>query len=654
MKRWVLPVVVAVVASVILVPVFVEISNGPAKGLVPFRTYADLVGYLDRTLGGSVPYGLLRSNPGGNLVAGPAAPAAPIAGPALGGDYSGTNVQVAGIDELDTVKTDGSYLYLAGSHDVAIVRAVPASDLSVVARVPAAVANDTPENASAWVTGLFLVGPHLVVVSSGGPSCDWASGVLISLPIRAGPTSGVCLVGGSGQTYVSVYGVGDPGHPILESSVVLSGTSLTGRLIAPYVYLVMSEPIVRVNETYALPSTCTAAGCAVLAPQAIYYDPSALEASSFTNLLALDANMGSESVMSVVTGYTSTVYMSFHALYLTYAKWTASSPAPMTGVPIPVGVAASVTTTWTTIHKIQVNGTAMEAVAQADVPGTLLNPYSMDESDGYLRVFTTATHVTNDTWVRDNNLYVLDGDLGLVSSLTGIAPGESIFAARFMGDRAYLVTFQQIDPLFVIDLSDPSSPSILGALNLTGFSNYLYPLDAHHLLGIGKDTTNATDGEFSWQDGLKIALFNVTDVAHPVEMSKLVLGERGTDSDVLRDPKAFLSIPSRGLVVLPVSLAIVNTSEYGSSVPPWAWGDTVWQGAYVFAVNTTGRLTVVGRITHELANPNPGAGEYLNASLEVHRALYIGDLLYTISPAMVMVHRLADLSPVASVVYEPS
>ena len=650
MKRWVLPVVVAVVASVILVPVFVELSNGPGEGLIPFRTYADLFGYLDHTLGRSVPNGLLRSNPGGDLVAGPAAP---VASPAPGGDYSGTNVQVAGIDELDTVKTDGSYLYLAGSQDVAIVRAVPAPDLSVVARVPAAVATDMAENTSAWVSGLFLVGSHLVVVSSSGPFCGWGFGASPPVLVGIGPASDVCLAGVGGQTYVSVYGIGDPGHPVLESSIALSGTPLTGRLIPPYVYLVMSEPIVRLDKTYALPSTCTKAGCAALAPQAIYYDPTALEASSFTNLLALDANTGSRSVMSIVTGYTSTVYMSFQALYLTYAKWSGTA-LPMPAVPVPGGVASSVTTTWTTIHKIQVNGTAMEAVARADVPGTLLNQYSMDESGGYLRVFTTATHVTNDTWVRDNNLYVLDGSLATVGSLTGIAPGESVFAARFLGDRAYLVTFQQIDPLFVIDLSNPTSPSILGALNLTGFSDYLYPLDANHLLGIGKDTTNATGGEFSWQDGLKIALFDVANVTHPVEMSKLVLGERGTDSDVLRDGKAFLPIPSRGLVVLPVSLAIVNTSQYGSPIPPWAWGDTVWQGVYVLSANVTGGLTVVGRITHELVDPNPGAGVYLNASLEIHRALYIGDDLYTISPTTVMVNALSDLSPVASVVYESS
>ncbi len=619
---------------------------GPAQtGLVPFQSYSELFHYLGRTVGQQIPDYAISPTLRGGLVAGPASPVPPSAG----GDFSGTNVQVAGIDELDTVKTDGSHLYLAGDHDVAIVRAVPAANLSVVARVPAVVANDSSVNAStAWVTGVFVVGTHLVVVARGGSyyPIGMYGGILAPIattPIRAGSFAGY------GETLVSLYNIQDPAHPVLEQNDTISGTPVTGRMIAPFIYLVIGQPVIRVNGTYNLPRRCDASGCAILPPQSIYYDPTANEASSYTDVVALDADTGAKTLMSVVTGYTSTVYMSIDALYLTYAKWNAQA----LGGPSQVAVVSS-TDTWTTIHKVGVDGIALNPVAHADVPGTLLNQYSLDEMNGYLRVFTTVAGWTNGSFVVRNNLYVLDETLARAGSLEGIAPGERIHAARFLGDRAYLVTFRSIDPLFAIDLSVETAPRILGELNISGYSDYLYPIDEDHLLGIGQDAANTTVGGFNEPMGLKIALFNVSDATHPVAVSQMVIGDPGTTSDVLRDAKAFLSIPSRGLVVLPVQLALINASQYPQPVAPWGWGQVVWQGAYVLSVNIAGGVGVFGRITHETGTVDPYAGVYLNYSLEIHRSLYIGDDLYTISDAKVKVNALSDLSEVASVVYEPS
>ncbi|HLE54576.1 MAG TPA: beta-propeller domain-containing protein [Thermoplasmata archaeon] len=638
MKRRMLALFLALCVAATSLTLLVAVSVAPAQGLTAFRSYSELTSYLDRVVGQG--YASFRSGQGG-LLTGPAAPGA-------GGEYSGTNVQVAGIDELDTVKTDGSYLYLAGDRDVAIVRAIPASDLAVVARVPAAVTSNATVNVSAaQVTGLFVVGQKLIVVASSGYSypIDYVRGApsspVVGAPVLIAPWGGT-----GGDTLVSVYGVEDPAHPRLLRTYEVSGSPVTGRLIPPFVYLVINQPVVKVNDTYVIPSTCDGGGCEALPPESIRYDPSANEAGSFTNLFAFDADTGVADLVSVVTGYASTVYVSFESLYLTYTKW---NEGPVD--PVLFGIATPPTSVWTTIHKVRLAGITMEPVAHSDVPGTLLNQFSLDEKDGYLRVFTTVLQWSENTFSQDNGLYVLDGGLAQVGRIEHIAPGENIHSARFLGDRAYLVTFQKIDPLFVIDVSVPTAPKILGELKIPGYSDYLHPIDEDHLLGIGKDTTNATEGDFSWYQGLKIALFNVSDVANPVQMSQYIIGDRGTGSDVLSDHKAFLSIPARGLAVIPVDLAIIKASQYPDPLPPWAYGEIVWQGAYVLSVDLAGGIGLHGRVTHQNATADAYPGANLDYRYAIHRSLYIGDVLYTISQAMVKANALADLSELASIVY---
>ena len=234
MKRRMIALFLALCVAAAGLALLVAVSVAPPQGLTSFRSYSELTAYLDRVQGRG--YAYFRDGSGG-LLTGPAAPGA-------GGDYSGTNVQVAGIDELDTVKTDGSYLYLAGDRDVAIVRAVPASDLAVVARIPSAVgANASVDVSAARVTGLFVVNQKLIVVASSGYSypIDYVRGApsstVVGAPVLIAPWGGT-----GGDTLVSVYGVEDPAHPSLLRTYQISGSPMTGRLIPPFVYLVINQP----------------------------------------------------------------------------------------------------------------------------------------------------------------------------------------------------------------------------------------------------------------------------------------------------------------------------------------------------------------------------------------------------------------------------
>jgi uncharacterized secreted protein with C-terminal beta-propeller domain len=162
------------------------------------------------------------------------------------------------------------------------------------------------------------------------------------------------------------------------------------------------------------------------------------------------------------------------------------------------------------------------------------------------------------------------------------------------------------------------------------------------VIGVGKETVAAEEGDFSWYQGVKISLFDVTDVTEPKELAKYEIGDRGTDSPVLNDHKAFLFDREKNLLVLPVLVAKVNESQYPNGVPPYTYGEIVWQGAYVFTISLEleEKIMLRGTITH-IEN-----GNVHNASNYVTRALFIGEVLYTISNSKIKMNSLADLSEI--------
>ena len=247
-----------------------------------------------------------------------------------------------------------------------------------------------------------------------------------------------------------------------------------------------------------------------------------------------------------------------------------------------------------------------------------------------------------------SNVYILDENLSIVDGIEGLAPGERMYSARFMGDRCYLVTFKKVDPLFVISLEDPTKPRILGKLKIPGYSDYLHPYDENHLIGIGKWTVEAEEGDFAWYQGVKISLFDVSDVEHPREIDSYIIGDRGTDSPVLRDHKALLFDKDLNLLAIPVLVAEIDESKYPNGVPPNAYGDYVWQGLYVFNI-TESSIEFRGGITHiEDQTAFLKSGYWFYSEYAVKRALYIDNVLYTISDKMIKMNDLVNLEEIGS------
>jgi hypothetical protein len=397
-------------------------------------------------------------------------------------------------------------------------------------------------------------------------------------------------------------------------------------MIGDYAYVVINEPVYEQDDELNLPKIGLGGKETEIPATDIYYSDVPDYFYMYTTIMAINTQNDDQepTYETILLGASSNLYVSLNSIYLTFPVWGEY-----------VGNFQK-----TSIHRIHIDGAEIEPIASGEVPGMVLNQFSMDEYDGYFRVATTTYEETS-----RNNIYVLDvNDLSIVGSLEDLARGETIYSARFMGERGYLVTFEKTDPLFVIDLSDPYNPEILGELKMPGYSNYLHPYDENYLIGIGKEAVEAEEWDFAWYQGLKIALFNDRDVNNPVEVGNpYVIGDRGTDSPALWDHKAFLFDKSRNLLVIPVLVAEIDESEYPEKVPPDAYGKPVWQGAYIFHISPDAGLSLEGRITHIENLGDPEQDYYFYSPFSIERSLYIGDVLYTISDAKIKMNSLENL-----------
>ncbi|MCK9439097.1 MAG: beta-propeller domain-containing protein [Patescibacteria group bacterium] len=290
----------------------------------------------------------------------------------------------------------------------------------------------------------------------------------------------------------------------------------------------------------------------------------------------------------------------------------------------------------TVVHKLAVFEGSVEPIFMAEVPGTVLNQFSMDESDGFFRIATTR----NQTWSRFveersesyNNLYVLDSNLEITGKIRGLAEGERIYSVRFMGDKAYIVTFKQVDPLFSIDLKDPYNPKVLGELKIPGFSNYLHPYSNNVLIGFGKDAQENEDGRVT-NGGLKLSLFDVSN-DNPQELDSYIIGDSGSESIALYDHRAFLFSKEKNILIVPAVLREKTGDR--------SWGNVSFNGLLIFNI-VDNKFVLQGQIAH--ADSGLFENYYSNS---VKRSLFIKENLYSLSDNLIKINKLENLEEVLS------
>ncbi|WP_202080616.1 beta-propeller domain-containing protein [Caldalkalibacillus salinus] len=562
-------------------------------------------------------------------------------------DYSGTNVQVQGVDEADVIKTNGEYLYQVQGKNVQVTQIYPASEMELI--------DTLTFDDQFYPNQLYLDHEHLVVIGAHHIPMlrpeNMGSIERADTPSTAeeakSHASESQMIPHQSMTKAYVYAIDDPSDITLVREVEIEGGYLTSRKIGSSVYLLTNQFIsfhdekgeVMDGERIPKPlySDTTQADQAQEEYQQLDYGDIAYfpggEFTSYLNIAGFNLNDDQPVQLSSYLGAGQNVYGSQDHLYVSITQYDPDRDDDKR---------------YTEIYQFAWEDSQVTYNAKGEVPGHLLNQFSMDEHEDHLRVAVTSGDMWNEQNISKNHLYVLNHDLQVVGKVEDLAPGERIYSVRFMGDRGYMVTFRTVDPLFVLDLEEPTAPSLLGELKIPGYSDYLHPYDENHLIGFGKETEvhtekghDGSEREFAVETGMKMSLFDVTDVHNPKEKFVEYIGDRGTHSELLHNHKALLFSKKRNLLAFPAQVREISQKDQERS-PLQSHGAFTFQGALVYDIDLDNGFQQRGGITHLTSQDknNPYWHEQQNF---VQRIIYVNDTLYTISKGAIKANQLDNL-----------
>ena len=534
--------------------------------------------------------------------------------------YTKTNDQVAGVNEADFVKTDGSHIYVLSGGKLHVTKSWPAEEMTKLAELkldgqPREMFLEEEANRLTIISGIFGTYDRQPTSSSDD----------IAVPEPAID----CGFEGCGRpisgTRVDVIDISDKSAPNITRTYEFPGQYRNARRIDDVVRIVLvdearwpvnlrwypeesdtflgfdifsgsrykrlmseNEDIIRSQDLNAwLPKATTkdangnndeyAIDCAQISA------PNASTLNGLTNVVTL--NLANESVSQAsIIARADEIYASESSLYFTSRHyWWWSTPEQQD---------------WTYIFRLDTTENDRASFAAAGgVEGHLLNQFSMDEHEDHLRVATTLTKLPDEgdenSWATSTNrITVLDNNMNEVGRTQDVADGERIYSARFSGDRGYIVTFREVDPLFTVDLKDPTDPKIIGELKVPGFSTYIHPLGENHLITIGIHQPEPdADGRVAWDErSIKLSMFDVTDFANPTEIFTRKLGSASASSEALYEHKAFNFFEEKGLLAVPFA-------DYYSD---WS-GNNYWSSfrseIRVFSVDTVQGFTPKGSLS---------------------------------------------------------
>jgi len=571
-------------------------------------------------------------------------------------DFSQTNIQVAGVDEADIIKNDGKFIYMIKDDTVRIIEAYPPSKMSEIAYI-------NFEDDYFYPSELYITDNEMVVIGQSlhyyyMESEDEIERLSITPPYYD-----------EDQTIVYIFDISDRSNPDLMRKVSYDGFYKSSRRINNQLYLVLNIrpnawsyddtnggesllPMFRDgNKKPEVMADCTN----------VHYFPGHNKPQYLiTTSIQID-DPNSKIHRNVFLGSSDNIYSSRTHLYVAstvvdqdrYTDWNWSRDK-----------------TKTHIFRFALEDGEINFKARGEVPGRILNQFSMDAYIDNFRIATTTGSRWNDDDPSGNNVYVLNNNMKIIGSLEGVAKGEHIYSTRFLGERLYMVTFKNIDPLFVINLANPTDPVVLGKLKIPGYSEYLHPYDANHIIGFGQEVTeNEWGGVVT--DGFKMSLFDVSDVKNPKQKFVEHIGEKGTYSELLNNHKALLFDKEKDLLAFPITIQEkVNYSELQCGlydydtcpndcqvrcIPSDCHKDedgisvctddcnglgsctesdydrykTSFSGAVVYDLNLKDGFTERGRITHMEEGVNED--EYYNFDYDknIERIIQIGKYLYT-------------------------
>ncbi len=585
---------------------------------------------------------------------------------------SETNNQVAGVDEADLVKTDGQYLYLAQAEELRIVDAWPA--------------NESREAATLALGGtakkLFVAEDRALVYVS-MPRDEEQAAYMVSGSGDCSYGYGCDFSGDGSATRVLIVDVSDRAAPTILRTLDFAGSLIAARRIGNTVHTVVSIAELTVpglelpspweygcaedltaTEKFSARSELAAArkkqhalvdqasldigvlareGDRVLGAMGCtdFYRETSPDGSGITSVVSLDLQSDDDPVFANVLSRAGAVYASGSSLYMAVPHqrdmvdyWYHEAP----------GDEAS------TVHQFAIGKAPTDTayLASGVVPGRVLNQFSMDEYQGVLRIATTNGYVPNPDVESTLSILSRDGhQLQVIGQVEHIAPTEDIRSVRFDGERGYVVTFKKTDPLFVLDLSEPKAPKLVGELKIPGFSTYMHRLDENHLLALGYEADD--QGDFAYFNGIQLQLFDVTNPTQPELLHKKVYGTRGSSSSALTDHLGFTFLADRNLLTLPMSIC-----DGGGN---GGYGTLSFSGVVALEVSLEQGFTELGRLS-EPYPPNDGtfyqgaecSDWWTDSNSVVDRTVVADQYLYAISENRVRIQDLGALGTDVAVV----
>ena len=550
-------------------------------------------------------------------------------------EYSTTNIQVENVDEADITKTDGDYIYSLSEEKVIITDVRDENQIKI--------ASEIEQNDSDIIPiDLILYNNKLVVISE-----EIESSTIYSRNY-------------DNITFVSIYDISDKENPKEVKNYQLEQTYYTSRCIDGKLYVISSGYLKEENDEIVT----------------YYYEDGEQIDPGYKNIKRIkDLNTDAQTILSMldlnninekvkVNSYLMDVenaYVSENNIYLLDEKYEGgySYTPEISSIFGFKGILGAFdyeededSGTYTHIYKFNLlEDGSIKYDKKAKEKGETINQFSIDEYAGNLRIALYDS--------EGSRVVIFNNEMEKIGETEALAEGERMYSSRFLGNKAYLVTYKTIDPLFVIDLSNPERPEVLGELKIPGYSTYLHPYDENHLIGIGMQTEERVNRDSSGRirstsaviTGMKMALFDVTDANNPVQISETIIGDSRTTSAILTNHKALLFSKEKQLLAIPVNnytedFEIENSSdEYDSIVSSYTNYNKqyVSEGYFVYNINLTDGFTLKGTITHEKTKSNKF---YYNVS-RLLRGLYIDDNLYTVSEDYVKVNRLEDLQEIS-------
>ncbi len=614
-------------------------------------------------------------------------------------EYSTTNNQEVGVDEADFVKNDGKYIYILADHQFQIIDAWPAAFASVISR--------TPVEGSA--TKLFVHNERAIIYSSMNPlqEVDNSSDIYGGMPYYYGQ-GGECTYGydceftGDGRALqVTIYDISDVTAPKLLRKTDFNGSYLNSRRINDIVYSAVVFPevvipgveywpeelteywqdcwqtgddadkpsteeltawfqelrdinatmIAEADITDFLPSVKDTRFIdgepvveeGLLQACANFYLSQLDDGAALLSLVSFETDGLGALEASTIVSRPGAVYASSDAFYVAVRHYADSAYGWFYEEADAIEEA-------TTIHKFALDPASIHTtyVGSGPVKGRVLNQFAMDEHEGNLRVATTTGHLPSPDVHNTVAVMTLDeGELVITGMVDHIAPEEDIRSVRFEGNVGFIVTFKKTDPLFVLDLSDPTDPKVKGELKIPGYSTYMHMMDATHILSIGYDADDM--GDFAWFNGLLLQVFDVSDMENPTLLHKHVIGTRGSASDAATNHLAFNYFASRNLLAIPIMVC-----EGGGN---GMYGDQLtFNGLMVFRVTLEGGFQLIGGVPHvmpvvpgyenagDIGYSNPSCSQWWSsATSQVKRSIFMEDYVYSIAMDLINVSYLTDL-----------